>query len=269
MKFFKLVKSIDYVTYPTYKELVKIGDTVSNTIASFKNVLISAIVGVFFNHTPLSAKVLELIREKNPQGIIQQIVSWNGITIYLSVIVAATIYGVICLKHFLHTRWASNKNTKAKRDVIEYEFYNVAIPQLVEIKSILEQIDEDTSNEERKKILLLLQAKHEVRDLYRQVSTMRIIEKKAGVQTEESIILHHRISKGAYKIFLEEMLTIMSVIFQRLSLIDDADIKEEIKDIRADINKEDVFGQIDELRQLHSEIKDRCNGKSKNNQEKQ
>lgn len=269
MKFFKLVKSIDYVTYPTYKELVKISDTVRNSIASFKNVLISAIVGAFFNYTPLSGNIIDFIKEKKPQGIIHQIVNCPSTPLYFSVIVAAVIYGIMSLIHFLHTRWGSNKNTESKRSAIEYEFYNVAIPQLVEIKSILEKIEEDASSEKRKELLLLSQALHEVHDLYKRVSTMRIIEKKNGMQTAESTDLHHRIGKGTYRVFLGEMLTIMSVIFQRLSLIDDVDIKEEIEDIRADINKEDVFGQIDELRQLHSEIKDRCKGESKNNQEKQ
>ena len=32
MKFFKLIKSIDYVTYPTYKELVKISDAVARHV---------------------------------------------------------------------------------------------------------------------------------------------------------------------------------------------------------------------------------------------
>lgn len=54
MKLFKLIKSIDYVSYPSYKELVKISDAVSNSVATFRDMLISTIVGILFDKTPLS-----------------------------------------------------------------------------------------------------------------------------------------------------------------------------------------------------------------------
>lgn len=142
MKLFKLIKSIDYVAYPSYKELVKISDAVTNSIETFRDMLISAIIGVLFDVTPLSGCIVSLIKENNSTDIVQKIISYEDITIFISIFITLIVYGAINLVHFIYARWGSNKNTKKKRDIIVYEFYNVAIPQLIEVKSILEQVKE-------------------------------------------------------------------------------------------------------------------------------
>ena len=77
MKLFKLIKSIDYVTYPAYKELVRISNTVSDSVRAFRNVLISAIAGVLFNLTPLSNLMLAKIKGQSSSGIIEKIINYE------------------------------------------------------------------------------------------------------------------------------------------------------------------------------------------------
>lgn len=261
MKLFKLIKSIDYVAYPSYKELVKISDAVTNSITAFRDLLISTIIGVLFDATPLSRCIVSYVQENSSSGIAHKIFSYDGITIYVSILVALFIYGIINLVHFISARWGSNKNTKKKRDVIVYEFYNVAIPQLIEVKSILEQVEETELSEKQKKVLLLLQAKYEICNLYGLLSEMRVIERdRTGKQTDNSNDIYDRISKAAYNTFLMEMLDIMDRIYMKLKESNDArEVDDDIEDIRCTINKTGVFDKVEGLNKRLEEIKSKVN----------
>lgn len=265
MKFFKLIKSIDYVSYPTYKELMKISDAVSNSVAAFRNVLISAIFGVIFDKTPLSEYILTCIANKFPGSTIENIANYENSPVILSIIIAVVFLGIFKFSNFIKERWGSNKNTKKKRDILVHEFYNVAIPQLIEVKSMMEQIKDDTSADKRKKSLLLLQAKYEICDLHESLFDMNIIEKdKTGLQTEDSSTLSRRISRCAYTDFLVEMLSIMESIYKELLTTCRDEAEEDIEDIRATINSSVVFGKIKEISSELQNIKDRINEQSKN-----
>lgn len=260
MKFFKIIKSIDYVTYPTYKELVKISDSVSNSIASFRDIIISSIVGVLFNITPLSICITSFIKKSYPSTVLARIASFENTPLVLAIAIAIILYLGIKFGHFLHDRCESNKNTKKKRDMIVHEFYNVAIPQLIEVKSILEQVKDDHSGEMIKKLLLLLQAKYEICVLYNVLSEMNIIERnKTGLQTDDSSILHNRISACTYSTFIREMITIMLELYT--ALFDDyKDLaKMDINDICAYAQSSGVFDTLPEydieLRTLINQFK--------------
>ena len=250
MKLFKLIKSMDYVTYPIYKELVQISDAIGNSITAFRDMLISTIIGVIFEVTPISNLVVDYLKEKypDPESFINKFVSYADITVFISILFALIVFFLINLVQFFISRWGSNKNTKRKRDVIVYEFYNVAIPQLIEVKSILEQMNDDDSGEDRKKLLLLLQAKHGVCDLYSLLFGMHIVERdKSGVQTTNSRILNSRISMFAYTTFLEELLEILFSIYSELTNNYTDSAKEDIDDICATINSSGVFNQVPQL----------------------
>ena len=209
--------------------------------------------------------MLAKIKGQSSSGIIEKIINYENTPIFISIIAARIIYGVINLAKAIRIRWGSNKNTKTKRDILVYEFYNVAIPQLVEVKSILEQIDENQSIDERKKVLLLLQAKHEICNLYEMLSEMRIIEReKSGCPTIHSNILSDRISPSAYNTFLEEMLANFSSIYRDLSVYCDKSLvrEEELDDIRACINKTGVFDQVDSIHNALEDCKEIVNGRS-------
>jgi len=260
MKLFKLIKSIDYVSYPSYKELVKISNAVSNSIDTFRDLLLSTIIGVLFDKTPLSECLLQCLAEKFPNSIAEQIAAYDNSSLILSIIIAVLAFCAIKLFYFIKARININKNTKKKRDVLVHEFYNIAIPQLIEVKSIIEQTTEDTSGDHRKKLLLLLQAKYEVCDLNRSLFEMNIIERdKTGLQTKDSHILSDRISKCAYINFLEEMLDIIEIIYKELSAISDDYLENDINDIRATINASGVFDKLKELKPKLTEIKAKIN----------
>lgn len=260
MKLFKLIKSIDYVSYPSYKELVKISDAVSNSIANFREMLISTVVGVLFNQTPLSERILSCLANKFPNSTVEKIAKYENSPIILSIIIAITIFCLIRLAYFIKARWRSNKNTKKKRDILVHEFYNVAIPQLIEVKSIVEQIKDDKSGEKRKKVLLLLQAKHEICDLYRSLFDMNIIENdKTGLQTDASYTLSNRISKCAYINFLEEMLDIMYVIYTELSTNCNDSAEDDVGDICSAINSSGVFDKVKDIEGQLQKIKNKIN----------
>ena len=248
MKIFKLIKSINYVSYPVYKEIVKISDAVSNSIGSFRDMLIATIVGIMFDKTPLSKALLNCIANKFPSDTAERITSNENYTILLSIFIAVTIFLLFKLVYIIKTRWGKNNNTKKKRDKLVYEFYNVAIPQLIEIKSIIEEIQENHFMEQRKKTFLLLIAKHEIVNLNRILYDMRIIENdKTGLQTNDSYTLLSRISKCAYINFVEEMLDILFIIFTELSQHCAESAKEDINEIRTIINSSGVFDQVYEI----------------------
>ena len=260
MKLFKLIKSIDYVNYPSYKVLVRISDTLSNSIYNLYEIVFSIIFGILIEKAPLSACIATFIANKYPNGILETIVLNEYFSISFSIVTATIVFGVFKLIHFIKARWGSNKNTKKKRDSLVREFYNVAIPQLIEVKSILEQIEEYESCEERKEKLLLLQAKYEIAELYRHLRSMNIIENdKSGLQTSDSNILSNRISKCAYICFLEEMLDIMFDIYSKLSTGNDYSAQEDAKEIRELINSSGVFTKEDNVKQKLEDVRNKMN----------
>ncbi len=256
MKLFKLIKSIDYVSYPAYKELVKISDAVSNSIANFRDMIVSTFVGVLFDKTPLSCYIITYVKNNVSNSVVKDIVQCQNADLILSIFIGITIFLLIKTVCFIISRFGSNKNTKKKRDILVHEFYNVAIPQLIEVKSIMEQIQEDNSCDNRKKTLLLLQAKHEICDLYRNILNMNIIEKnKTGVKTDDSFLLSCRISNCAYINFLDEMLDIMYMIYTELHTGCCEAAKEDIEDIRSTINSSGIFNKVDEIQEKLQSIR--------------
>ena len=266
MKLFKLIKSINYVSYPAYKELIKISDAVSNSTANFRDIIISIIAGVLFDNTPLSNYILTYAANNASNCVIKNIVEYENSSLILSILIAIIIFVLIKAIYFIMSRFGSNKNTKKKRDILVHEFYNVAIPQLIEVKSILEQIKERNVCKNRKKTLLLLQAKYEICDLYRNLLNIKFIEKsKKGRQTNDSDILSSRISKCAYKNFLEEMLDIMHQIYKELSNDCSDSAKDDIDDIRSIINSSGVFDKVTEIKNKLQEIRKEINALEQEN----
>jgi len=251
MKLFKLIKTSDYVSYPIYKELVKINDSISNSITTFRDVLISTIVGVLFDKTPVSNQLLMFAKSFFPNNIIGEMAQFEGASILLSTSIGFLFYGLIKFYHFMKTRLTSNKNSKRKRDCLVDEFYKLAIPQLIEVKSMLEQVEEIETKDAkdlRKKILILLQAKHEICDLYNFIYSMHVIERgKKGVQTNDSTILISRISQCAYKNFLEEMLDLLHTIYSNLKMNCCDNAKDDMEKVLSVINSSGVFDKIQEV----------------------
>lgn len=107
-----------------------------------------------------------------------------------------------------------------------------------------------------KNLLLILQAKFEICNLYGLLSEMRVIERdRTGTQTDNSNNIYDRISKSAYNTFLMEMLEIMFQIYTKLKKSQDTNIADDIADIRTNINKTGVFDKVEGLKKRLEEIK--------------
>lgn len=256
MKLFKLIKSIDYVTYPTYKELVNISNSLNDSIQNIRDITISGIVAALFNATPVSKLFINFASQHCTSKTIAAVVNYENAALFLSIVLALGLFVLLKLCSFIRSRFISNKSTKKKRDIIVHEFYNVAIPQLIEVKSMLEQMQDDDSGENRKELLLLLQAKHEICDLYSFIADIRITEKdNTGVQTVDSTILSDRIGTNAYCTFLEEMLENMFLIYTELCNNYSDRATAEMKELGIYFLKTGVFDQRIELREKLEEIR--------------
>lgn len=256
MKLFKLIKSIDYVTYPTYKELVNISNSLNDSIQNIRDITLSGIVAALFNATPMSKSFISFASQNCTSKIIAAVVNFENAPLFFSIVLALVLFALLKLYSIIRSRFESNKSTKKKRDIIVHEFYNVAIPQLIEVKSMIEQMQDDDSGENRKELLLLLQAKHEICDLYSFIADVRITEKDdAGVQTVNSIILGDRIGTNAYCTFLEEMLENMFLIYTELSTNYSDRAAAEIEELGIYFIKTGVFDQRMELKDKLEEIR--------------
>lgn len=243
MKTFKIIKSMNYVSYPIYQELVKIGGSVS----SFKNVLIAAFVGMLVDKTPLSSFILEAIlcmtKKENLIDCEPKIMENSKIAI--SIIIALLIFALSQLFHYLSERLGSNKNTRKKQEKIAYEFYNVVIPILIEVKGLVEQAQEsekDGKNNNNIK-LYLLQALFNMHELDKIVTNMDIkVKKITGKDDKDSRAVLEQINENAYRTFCYET----SCVINTLS--------NEIHKNFVCCSEKSVINEVDMLRKLPNDL---------------
>ena len=236
MRLYKLIQSIDYVTYPAYKELARIREAIGNHISNTRDAVLASIIGVLFERTPLSAGIICHFKTSQFMNSLSNILGKDNLTLFISIVIAIGFFLMLKALGFICSRWGSNKDTKKKRDIIVTEFYSVAIPQLIEVKGLMEKMTEVASIEDPKKKLLLSQARYEVRELYDLIIRLRIVEcNKQGKETEYSRIVQSRISAFAYTSFMIEMLQIIRLIYEGLCCYK-KETEDDINDIKAIIN---------------------------------
>lgn len=252
MKQFKIIKSVDYALYPTYREVLTISKALEKTISSSKNILISGIFGIVLEKALISSLLIEFAKNQFDSNAIQDILNYDGLPVLLSIFLSIIVYFFLSLGNtlveFISSFFENNKNTRYKRDIIVEEFYKCLIPQLIEIKGIFEKTLICKGKDElTKECLLLLQAQHELLDLYVRTSEMRIVEHgKGGKQTNHSQILCGRISNCAYITFLTEMLEISDKILMRLKEKYQSVARDEIQAIETTINSSTVYDVVDD-----------------------
>lgn len=258
MKLFRLIKSIDYVSYPIYKELVKISNTINNSIGNLRDIIISTIIGILLDSSSLSQNVACKLITLFPCGTFVKVYSWlgvNGMGRILSFSLVVFVFLLLRLCAFVKDLFKSNKDTKEKRDILAFEFYNVVLPQLKEIESMIEEINE--TNKDANNDLLILRAKHEACDLYKTVFNMKVFEYDSKKQqTKASEIMIQRIGKDAYELFIKELLETMVVIYTLLKGSDYDDASDEIK---ATFNQTGVFDVVEGLNTRLAEVRKRIN----------
>lgn len=217
MKFYKLVKSIDFVTYPVLIELQKINEVLGDSISNFRKMIISAAVGMLFDLTPISSLIIENIFCNSKISWLSSFAKINNSDTFVAFIIALIFYFVLVLFNYFSKRWGSNKNTTKERTQIVLKFYTVVIPQLISIKSIIEQHDESFAHDKDKRYLLLLQAKYEICELINILSELNVIEiDKKGLLTKNSKDVLDQIGPNAYFTILIHVLNRAKDIYKRL-----------------------------------------------------
>lgn len=219
MKFYKLIKSIDYVTSPVYEELCAIRKEITNTLNDTKSLVISIIAGLLSNSTELFNSVQNKLLLSVEKPNLVKFIESDFFRVLCPITVIVFVYFFIKALTFFYTHvklsCEDNKDSKAKRDILVDKFYHQIIPQLIEIKSLTEKASTlNTQEDERKILLLYLQAKHELKNLMCDLENMKVLERQTtGLIKKDSAILLDRIGDMTYNLVLAEMLDIINLLF--------------------------------------------------------
>lgn len=172
MKFHKLVKSIDYVTYPSYLELRKINKKLGDSLSSIQNVLVSALIGFFLDKIMMFRWLADVLKNETLKAFFDDEIV-NKLTAFA---IALLFYYALKFIRYADSRWGSNKDTVDERKSIVFTFYRCIVPNLISLKSLLQQHDESDKDEIDKRYLLLLQAHHEVCDIFDELDKINVVE---------------------------------------------------------------------------------------------
>ena len=234
MKFHKLVKSIDYATYPVLVELRKINKVLGNSLSGFRDILITAAVGILLDSSPISQWVVVKISENSKCPPLVKFGSYSDADKLIAILLAGVVYCVLLLWHFIKDRWGSNKNTINERKEIAFEFYKVIIPNLISLKSIVEQADASTDDED-KRVLLLFQAKHELEDLIYMLTRLDVIEidTKTNILTKNSKDVLDQIGQDAYFTVLIDVIDRVNEVYTKLESCNRKNVQDTLTSIKS------------------------------------
>lgn len=245
MKLFKLIKSVDYVTYPTYKEVTEINKKLGDSLSNYRDVLITTAVGLFLNTTFVSNIIIDHLKKAYASvTLIGRFVRCEAASEVIALVAAIILYFLIKLIHWICYLLSTNKNTQEKRDAIVHEFFNVIIPQLVGIRSIIEKYNKASSVHSRKRILLLVQASHEISELFSDLSKMRIIEKDSkGNITKQSDELLQRIGNSTFATVLDIMVDTAQDIYKEVKTlaVSESTLSDELSSLTFIFNSNTLF----------------------------
>lgn len=261
MKLFKITKSVNYVTYPAYRELVKIRGSVTDAMKSLKDLLMSLIAGYIVNNSIIIKAPITCFRNSFPEmsKIIIDFLGSEFLSLLLYVIISATCFYIVKFVSFVASMKNNNKDTNQKREQIRYAFYNVAIPLLIEGKSIIEQYEEDKSDEKKKKLLLLLQAYNCMEELYTMLFSFKVIERdKTGEQTPNSCEVYENIGRCAYDTLVAEMLDNICKLYGYLIIESREKTIAERDSLKAMLNSHGVFDEVESLQIDLAQAKNIC-----------
>ena len=225
MKFNKLVKTIDYVTYPSLQELRKINRNLGDSISKLTDIFFSAVITVAIDKTELIQLFVNNTCKNISIPFLQDIIkNHSPISIETFSTIIAIILGILICVSIRIGRWfhvrrkSKDKRKVSQREGIARDFYKLVIPQLITIKSLLEQHDESDKQDLQKRYLLLLQTKYEICDLILILDRIKILEiDKDGTLLKNSKDVLDLIGVDAYNTVLEELIRCVSVTIQYFS----------------------------------------------------
>lgn len=244
MKFHKLVKSIDYVTYPALVELRKINNALGDSLSNLFNVFVSTAIGVIMEITPLSDLLIERFVKTSNCTKISEFGNNPDASGIIAIFCATFLFCILGIIHFIKSRWGSNKDTVDERREIAFEFYKVIIPKLISIKSIVEQHDDSEEDKELdKRFLLLLQAKYELIELLHMLSRLKIIELKGStnVLTRNSKDVLDQIGADAYYTVLIDIIHCVQDVYSRVKQCAGKNVDGTLSSLRTSFLTAQVF----------------------------
>ncbi len=218
MRFHKLVKSFDYVTYPVLVELRKINRTLGNSLSNLNNIFLSAAIGLLFDITPLSSIIVDKWLKPCKWSFVSNFAQYSEIDTLVAFSIAGLFLFFLWVRDYLNLRFGSNKDTVDERNLLVHEFYRVVIPSLISAKSFIKQHDDTDKNDVEKRFLLLLQAKHELEELICILSDMRIIEvdSKTHILSEDSKNVLAQIGDDIYFTILLDMIKCTLDVYSKI-----------------------------------------------------
>ena len=243
MKFHKLVKSIDYVTYPVLIELRKINSTLGHSLSSFREILISALMGVILEITPISQLIIDKFFKESTCSYLVSFSKIDNAAKIVAIMLTILFYISLLLHRFIKERWGSNKGSVNLRKDIVFEFYKVVIPKLVSVKSIVEQHDESMQSDADKRFLLLLQAKYELSELIELLSHLNIleIEKHTNVLTKDSKDVLDQIGEEAYFAVLLNVLKDADLVYSKIKDCTITQTHDILKSLQSQISSAHIY----------------------------
>lgn len=181
MKLFKLTKTLDYINHPIHEELIKISHAVTDSMASLRDMLVSAFLSTLFSLVFINRGIICRIRGVLSPYILS--IDTELLSLLLYSISAFGFYYVLKIVRHLINERKSNKDTFKKREALARKFYSLAVPQLIEARSIMELIEEKYAicinlSDERIKKLLLHQAKHGICVLISCLKELNIVDQR-------------------------------------------------------------------------------------------
>lgn len=261
MKFYKLVKSIDYVTYPSYVELQKINRSLGDSFSSIKSAFWSAFLALALDGTFISQWLVDQICSKSSNSLIVSFSQNPNASKILAVTIALLVFLVICSVRFVMSRWGSNKKTVEARNMIVSTFYRVIIPNLIALKSIVQQHDEAIRRielrqnepevwDKEKRYLLMLQANYEVCELISELNKLCVVEvSKTNIMTNESKNVLDHIGANVYFTVILDVLTIADDITSRIRNCEGKEIESSLKTIRTTVASSKAVTVCEKLKQ--------------------
>lgn len=272
MKFNKLVKTIDYVTYPSLQELRKINRSLGDSISKLTDIICSAIAAVALDKTELLQLAVTKWCENSRICFIRDIanntssISKETIGTIIAIIIGILICVVIRIIRWFNVRRRSkNKRNVSQREGIACDFYKSIIPQLVTIKSLLEQHNETNNKDQDTRLLLLLQVKYEICDMISALDRIKVLDKKKdGTLCDNSKDVLELIGSDAYYAVLEELIRCVSETRIRLdAYAEKAD--DLVKSINATIKSSNAIQVARKQNKEFGDVYDRfyTNGKEK------
>lgn len=192
MRFYKASKSLDYIIHPIYEEVSEIKQSINECLGNFKDCLLSALVSLLMERMyPVIPYIVDARQAvKNNTASAVQCFWANELTelcIVLTLVIVI-FFGIPALCGAIRPIINGNgKRTEDQRNAFAEQFYNNWIPQLIEVKSIIEKIAEIQDVQSNERSIFLCEAVFRLEKLTENVAEKQPIAYSYGKDSSTTI----------------------------------------------------------------------------------